>query len=107
MIGRARAVEDATELVIPLDAGNAIEVKNGSVGREAGPNGGVGIGLRPLHHPGETLPVRFVRQIWGQRLPAGHDQAIKMPVPQIVHAGYSSCSGSCRAASCRGTSGNM
>src|SRR5882757_240314 len=87
MIGRARAVEDATELVIPFDAGDAIEVKNSSVSCEAGPNGGVGIGLRPLYHLSETLPVRFVRQIWGQRFPAGHDQAVNLPVPQIFHTG--------------------
>ena len=85
------ALEDAEELVIPLHPANAVHVKNRGVSRQARPDRRVGVLLSPFKHPGETLPVGLIRQVRGQRLPAGHDQTIQMARPTDLRCSNRRC----------------
>ena len=78
MLIHARALEDTAKLIVSLNPGDAIEMENRSVGCETGPHCRMSIPWAHRSVSGEALPIGFVCQVCGQRLPAGHDQPVDL-----------------------------
>src|SRR6266571_7196079 len=72
------AVEQAKAFFTKRGSAYSIEVKDGRVRRQAGPNRRNGIVLGPIDDLRERPPIWLVHQICGLGLCPGHDQAVEI-----------------------------
>src|SRR5436309_987770 len=86
MIVDSYAFEDADPFVVERPAGNAVEMQDARMRREARENRRIGVLLRPFQHSGEAGPVRLGFQIVGSRLGPRDDQAVVLTLPKLVDA---------------------
>src|SRR5579863_1334171 len=78
------AVEHPGELLAECVPAYAVDVKDGSVRREARPDRRNGVVFGPIDKFRQTGPVRLILKSGRSRLGPRHNQAIEMACPQLT-----------------------
>ena len=75
------AVEHARKLAGEPLTHDAVGVQHAGVCGETRPDGGDGVGARPIDKVAQRVPIRLVFQIGRNRLGAGDNQAVERSIP--------------------------
>ena len=86
MVAKRLELKHAELFVRQPMAGDPVTVKNARVRREAGKDRRGGAVFSPVKNVGQRRPVRFVSQVRLAWFSAGHDDAIKPAVQEILDA---------------------
>ena len=87
MVHHPHLVKDANALFTKLASIDAVQMENGTVYGQAGPDGRHRIFFGPIDNLSERAPVRLLRQIGRLWLGASYDESVEITDPQIVNVG--------------------
>ena len=87
VIRHSCTLKNSEALLVKRSAADAIDMENGGMRRQAGPDCRSSVVFGPIDNFGESAPIRLVRQREGTRLRSSHNQAIEAAGPQIVNVG--------------------